>query len=61
LHVGALSAPHAKTSAAGGVASDSHHVGLSDFEVLVYDAATNGAAAWTDSAGNYDLGGLGAA
>ncbi len=41
-----------------GTVTDSHHVGVANFEVMVFDAATNVSVAWTDSAGNYDLGGL---
>ena len=41
-----------------GTVTDSHHVGIADFEVVVYDAGMNTSLAWTDPAGKYDLGGL---
>ena len=41
-----------------GTVTDSHHVGIAGFEIFVFDAAMNISIAWTDSAGNYDVGGL---
>ena len=42
-----------------GTVTDSHHVGIADFEVMVLDPDSSyTGVAWTDSAGKYDLGGL---